>query len=457
MKKLYFLLLGLFLFNAMDAQIINFQDDDFKNELLTASTNIQIAKDINGNAIVIDSNANGEIEVSEALQVVTLFLYSNTAINDLTGISNFTNLKFLYAYQISVNDVDLTALSNLKELELLSSNVHNLNVTGLSNLEQLTLYYNQLQHLDVSGLVHLDQLYCSSNQILDLDLSPLASIRLLDCGNNSLTALDLSGLTTLTSVSCANNHMQSIILSGLVNLYSLTCSQNQLTTINTSGLNNLVYLYCRANLITSLDLSGLNNMEYLYCHYNQLTSLEVSNLSNLVELYCNNNQLTSLNVNGLSHLASLQTDSNNLNAMYIKDIAYPAGGEFDVMTFSNNPQLALICTNDDKISLYQGLANSYGYVNCAVTSDCALNSHQNQVEQDISIYPNPAAAVLNINAKNQNKISLIHIYNVLGQLVLVIPNAQKISSVDVSSLKTGNYFIKIISDKGSSNAKFIKE
>jgi hypothetical protein len=39
---------------------------------------------------------------------------------------------------------------------------------------------------------------------------------------------------------------------------------------------------------------------------------------------------------------------------------------------------------------------------------------------------------------------------------LVIPNAQKVSSVDVLGLTAGNYFIKINSDKGTSNTKFIK-
>jgi hypothetical protein len=44
----------------------------------------------------------------------------------------------------------------------------------------------------------------------------------------------------------------------------------------------------------------------------------------------------------------------------------------------------------------------------------------------------------------------------LGQLVIAVPNAKSVSTIDVSKLSSGNYFIKIKSDKGSSGMKFIK-
>ena len=58
--------------------------------------------------------------------------------------------------------------------------------------------------------------------------------------------------------------------------------------------------------------------------------------------------------------------------------------------------------------------------------------------------------------KEEIEISSITIYNMLGQIVVAIPNAKNVETVDVSSLKSGNYFVKINSDKGTSNTKFIK-
>jgi predicted DNA binding protein len=74
-----------------------------------------------------------------------------------------------------------------------------------------------------------------------------------------------------------------------------------------------------------------------------------------------------------------------------------------------------------------------------------------------TLYPNPAIAILNISPKETIEVQSISVYDALGQLVLAIPNAEKVSKIDVSSLTTGNYFIKIKCDKGSSNARFVKE
>jgi len=74
-----------------------------------------------------------------------------------------------------------------------------------------------------------------------------------------------------------------------------------------------------------------------------------------------------------------------------------------------------------------------------------------------TLYPNPAKEVLNISSKEAIEVKSISIYNTLGQLVLAIPNAEKVSKIDVSSLTTGNYFIKFNSEKGTSNTRFIKE
>jgi hypothetical protein len=69
--------------------------------------------------------------------------------------------------------------------------------------------------------------------------------------------------------------------------------------------------------------------------------------------------------------------------------------------------------------------------------------------------PNPAKEVLNITTEQEIQITSLSVYNILGQQVLVVTNPN--NSIDVSSLKTGSYFIKIVSDKGTSSGKLIKE
>ncbi len=94
--------------------------------------------------------------------------------------------------------------------------------------------------------------------------------------------------------------------------------------------------------------------------------------------------------------------------------------------------------------------------NTATTTIAVLSRQDFEFSNYFNVYPNPVHDVLNIATKDAIEITSINIYNTLGQLVLVIPNAKEIKTVDVSSLSSGNYFIKINSDKGTSNTKFIK-
>ena len=74
-----------------------------------------------------------------------------------------------------------------------------------------------------------------------------------------------------------------------------------------------------------------------------------------------------------------------------------------------------------------------------------------------TLYPNPANDKINIKANVGIVMKSINIYNTLGQLVLAIIDAQSVEAVDVSNLEVGNYFMKIISDKGSAVSKFVKK
>ena len=85
-----------------------------------------------------------------------------------------------------------------------------------------------------------------------------------------------------------------------------------------------------------------------------------------------------------------------------------------------------------------------------------LNNPDFEFSNYFTLYPNPVSDVLNINAKQAIEIQSLAIYDILGQLVIAVPNTKSVSAVDVSKLRTGNYFIKVKTDKGSSGMKFIK-
>ncbi|MBA4133840.1 MAG: secretion protein [Flavobacterium sp.] len=73
----------------------------------------------------------------------------------------------------------------------------------------------------------------------------------------------------------------------------------------------------------------------------------------------------------------------------------------------------------------------------------------------ITIFPNPVKENLSILTNPNLVIESVSIYNMLGQLILVNINPGEV--VDVTSLQTGNYFVKTVTEKGTTIVKFIKE
>ena len=79
----------------------------------------------------------------------------------------------------------------------------------------------------------------------------------------------------------------------------------------------------------------------------------------------------------------------------------------------------------------------------------------NELDNKLSIFPNPSNGVLNIKA-SQN-ISSVNIYNMIGNLVMVRNIANNQSVLNIESLTNGVYFIELNLNNGSTlNSKIIK-
>ena len=70
-----------------------------------------------------------------------------------------------------------------------------------------------------------------------------------------------------------------------------------------------------------------------------------------------------------------------------------------------------------------------------------------------SFYPNPVKEVLHINLNTGLELKQVNLYNSLGQYLY----SAKTIKVDTNTLKSGIYFIEIITNQGKSAKKIIKE
>ena len=124
------------------------------------------------------------------------------------------------------------------------------------------------------------------------------------------------------------------------------------------------------------------------------------------------------NLDGLGSFGSQNIITSNARGYLVSTGDMDGDGDLDVMS----------AYGDNKIAWYE---NS---LILAINENNSLN---------FSIYPNPTTGILNI--ASEIRITSLEIYNQLGQLVLF--NVFN-SSIDISELSQGMYFIKIVGENG---------
>ena len=95
--------------------------------------------------------------------------------------------------------------------------------------------------------------------------------------------------------------------------------------------------------------------------------------------------------------------------------------------------------------------------NKATSTFKTLGTQNFEFADYFNVFPIPTHDILNIGTKNIIEVKSMTIYDMLGQIVIAVTNAQNVSKVDVSKLATGNYFLKLNTDKGTSSLKFVKQ
>jgi Secretion system C-terminal sorting domain len=412
MKKLLLLFTILLLSFHVHSQIVNIPDPVFKNVLV----NEQVA-DLNGNGEFdedVDTNNDGEIQVSEAEAVLGLSILANV-IESLEGIEYFTSLTFLRCVGNLLTELDVSALVHLEILKCYSNNIDSINVNGLTQLSQLWVAWNQMENIDLSTLQNLYWIYCTDNQLNSLDVSGLYNLEAIWADSNAIPSIDLTDNTLLFDISLSNNLLSSIEVNFLQNLQFLNLSNNLLTEIDVSNLNSLVDFKIGYNNLTELDCST-TGVQVIHCE--------------------NNPNLSTINV------------QNGVISHSDPDLLYWGFYFYDL------PSLEFICMDPGE---WQALSVSgYDPANVVVATgpDCTLGI-EDISSNDFSLYPNPVNDELNLRANEE--ITSVSIHNVLGQ-ELYNSNVDALeTTIDLSNFAKGTYIINVTVGKDTFTRKLIKE
>lgn len=234
---------------ATNAQIVTIPDANFKAYLV-------------GNA-AINTNADTEIQESEAAAFTGGINCDNLAITDLTGIEAFTAVAFLNCADNQLTNLDLSANTALFSLDCSGNFLTNLDLNNNTALNSLYCFDNQLSLLDVTNNTALTQIYCQINQLNNFDVSATNALQILYCHTNQLLNLDVSANTALERLYCATNYLTTLNLSSNTVLERLSCGNNELTTLNVNNNNALNRLSCSNNLLSSLYVKNGNNTNFI--------------------------------------------------------------------------------------------------------------------------------------------------------------------------------------------------
>lgn len=242
--KLLVLVSILGISSTANAQDVNIPDADFKSALIAHVPSI-------------DTNNDGEIQVSEAAAFDGALTLFGKSISDATGLEAFTNLT-----KLSIGSNDLTSL-------------------------------------DLSGNTLITTLFANHNQLTSIDLSSNPLIDTLNVQNNSLTSLDISNQANLNYAIFSTNNVSSFSHHPNFNTlaWAFGYGDNPIaSTIDFTSYPNLGYLLNDNSGLTSIDVSGMSSLIYLSCSNNSLTFLDISNGNEFFFLNAQNNNLSCIQV-----------------------------------------------------------------------------------------------------------------------------------------------------------------
>jgi outer membrane scaffolding protein for murein synthesis (MipA/OmpV family) len=158
--------------------------------------------------------------------------------------------------------------------------------------------------------------------------------------------------------------------------------------------------------------------------------------------------------------ADLVIEQTNSTASF--DVAEPGVYTIHTLVYdANTLDLSVVVigqtTGGDVLGIItsNGLCASLDVTGAEVIVDEELSIEDNAKQPALSYFPNPVKNTLTLNA--QNSIENVMMYNMLGQEVMKVnPNAIE-STIDMSSLQTGFYFVKVTISNVTQTIRVIKK
>lgn len=211
-----------------------------------------------------------------------------SGIQDLTGLSAFTNVS-----EVNMYNLNLGVINELPP-QVTSLTVNSSQFTAIVDSPTLTylgIQYNNLTTVQLGYYPQLNTFSCAFNQLTSLDLTSCPSLGYLNCGHNQLTSITGYG-AFLNTLLADHNQLSSLSVPGYCSW--LDISHNQFTALPLMNTNVQRTVVAHHNQISTFQWGGGNQPSYLDLSHNQLTSAPNLAGAALGSLNLGNNPLTAL-------------------------------------------------------------------------------------------------------------------------------------------------------------------
>jgi len=337
---------------------------------------------------------------------------------------------------------------------------------GKGSLEQIWHYYitggeYEVMLSSITSSCSFSSFEVEGQKVSKLNVSKCPSINSIRCSNNNITNIDLSECTVLTSLSCDANSLTYLDLSYCTALTSLRCNDNNLTYLDLSECTALTYLRCNDNKLTHLDLSHCPVFTYLNCNNNHLQ------LSDLYEAQLFINESLLISALGTQNLPS--TWANIETELFADQAVFE--GVFTEYKIEIDGELA----PKDNYSVKDGklVFHTFGKYTVTMTNEAIISHPDYPVEVivkidvsnvgvkeneslHIEVYPSPTKGELRITSY-ELQVTSIEVFDIFGKKLT--PHTSYLApqtSLDMSDLASGVYFVKIYTELGIITKKIVK-
>lgn len=223
------------------AQTVKIPDANFKRALI---------------AIGIDTNGDGEIQLTEAKAVTRLYV-DKANITSLVGIKSFTNLNEFGFYDNNIKELDLSGMTSIRAIYGFNNQTEVANLKGMTGLETLFMQNNSFRWLDISGLKKLREIKLYDNNLAKLEAINLPELEIIEAQHNRISEFKVVGTVALKEVNLTENMLTSLDFTSCKKMEEIYVYKNPvLSLLEIRGLRMLKKVSCGDTMLTNVNMSG---------------------------------------------------------------------------------------------------------------------------------------------------------------------------------------------------------